>query len=190
MTALNMELASHIERWTHHSFPLTAGTKSWKGGLAVIDTATGKVKPGAAAAGLIYIGKFDESVDASAAEKPVSVDLGMEIEVVWWNNDGTVTAAMVGGVCYVQDDQTVTATATTRSLAGRVWLVDAIYGVAVQKVPGLGIAAPAAAEAVAEDAGEGDAPPPSPSAKSPLSSHAPPTSPSTPHAQTPSHGRK
>lgn len=185
MTALIMERASRIERWTHHPFPLAAGTKAYKGGLAAIDTATGKVKPGVAAAGLIYIGKFDETIDASAAEQQVSVDLGMEIEVVWWNNDtgAPVTAAMVGGPCYVLDDQTVTSLSTSRSLAGRVWLVDAIYGVAVQKVPGLGISAPALAEGGEADAegGEADSEPPPASPSGSFKSSTP---------QTPSHGSR
>lgn len=178
MTALIMERASHIERWTHHGFTLTAGTKAWKGGLAVIDTATGKVKPGVAGAGLLYIGKFDETVDATLAEKNVSVDLGMEIEVVWWNNDtgAPITAAMVGGPCYVLDDQTVSSVGTSRSLAGRVWLVDAIYGVAVQKV-----SQPFAAPALAlSDDEVDDRPTDRPGAPAkPTSSPTPPTSTST-----------
>lgn len=136
MTALANERMSMIERWTHHKFPLTNGTKAYKGGLCVLDTTTGKVKPGVPGTTLLYIGKFDETIDATAGEKLVNVDLGMEIEVVWWNNDtvAPITAVMVGGPAYVLDDQTVSATGTGRALAGRVWLVDGLRGVAVQKI--------------------------------------------------------
>lgn len=164
MTALLMERASHIERWTHHSFQLAVGTKAFKGGLCVLDTTTGKVKPGAAGTSFLYIGKFDETVDATLAEKPVSVDLGVEIEVVWWNNDtvAPVTAVMLGLGAFVVDDQTVSSVATGRSMAGRIWAVDALYGVAVQK-----LSQPAGAPVVedggaARDAGRDDADTPTP----------------------------
>lgn len=171
-----------FERWTYHLFPLTVGTKAWKGGIAVLDTATGKVKPGVTGTGLLYIGRFAESVDASAAEKPVNVDLSPEIEVVWWNNDtgGAITATMVGGPAYVLDDQTVTATATGRSLAGRVWAVDALRGVAVQRVSQTTAAALVAADETEDDDDAPTVPPLPPSAKPDASK--PPTTPTAPAA--------
>jgi hypothetical protein len=134
-----------MERWTFKQFPLASGKKAYKGGIAVIKQSTGKCEPASAAAGLLHIGKFAESIDASAAEKLVNVDLGLEIEVCWWTNDTTapVTADKVGSICYLLDDQTVSIDGTSRSIAGRVWAVDATKGVAVQKL-GLIVTPPAA----------------------------------------------
>jgi len=135
MTALAQARMSLIERWTHHLFTLAIGNKAWRGGMACIDVSTGLCEPGHVEADLVYIGKFDEDVDATAAPKPVNVDLGVEIEVVWWNNDtvAPVLANMLLLNCSILDDQTVSADPAGRSVAGRVWAVDAVKGVAVQK---------------------------------------------------------
>ncbi len=136
MTALANERMSGVERWTHKQFPLAVGNKAWKGGIATIDLSTGKCEPGHVESDLANLGKFNETVDATAAEKLVDVDLGMEIEVVWWANDAVspVTAAMLLSLCYIMDDQTVSSDGSGRSAAGRVWAVDSVRGVAVQKV--------------------------------------------------------
>jgi len=96
----------------------------------------GKVVPGQAADTLLHIGTFAQDVDATAAEQLVNVDLGTEIEVRWWANSsvGTIDEADLGALCYIEDDQTVTITATGASLAGRIWAVDPLMGVAVQKL--------------------------------------------------------
>jgi hypothetical protein len=136
VTALIQERMSSMERWTHRLFPLAVGNKAWKNGMAVIDLSTGKCEPGHVESDLLYIGKFDRTVDASLAEAMVNVNLGMEIEIEWWANDtvSPVTAAMLCSLCYILDDQTVSSDGSGRSQAGRVWGVDAIKGVAVQKV--------------------------------------------------------
>jgi hypothetical protein len=132
-----MERMSCFERWTYKEFPLAAGAKAFQGGIATIDLSTGKCEPGHAEADLFVIGKFAETVDATAGEKLVNVNLGMEIEVEWWNNspDNAIVAANVGSLCYVEDDQTVGILATGMALAGRIWAVDSVRGVAVQKLP-------------------------------------------------------
>lgn len=136
MTALAMERMSVFERWTYQMFTLAAGTKAYKNGIAVIALGTGRVRPGRAAATDLVIGKFNETVDATAGEKLVHVNLGVEIEVEWWDNSAAapVAATDVGQLCYVEDDQTVSMTATGTSVAGRVWRVEAGRGVAVQKL--------------------------------------------------------
>lgn len=138
MTALTKERMSAMEKWTFKQFALAVGNKAFKNGLAAIDQSTGKCEPGHAEGDLFPIGKFAETIDATSAEKQVNVYLQEEIEIEWWKNDtGTpVTAAMLTSVCYVLDDQTVTADATGASVAGRVWAVDATKGVAVQKLSG------------------------------------------------------
>jgi hypothetical protein len=136
MTALVRSRQSSHERWTHHLFPLTATTKAFKNGRAVIDLSTGKVRPAAAGQGLLHIGKFDEDIDASSVEKPVNVNLEIEIEVEWLENDtaSPVLLTQRGQLCYLLDDQTVTSAAAGLAVAGRVWDVDSVKGVAVQKL--------------------------------------------------------
>lgn len=136
MTALARERQSSHERWTYHLLPLMAGYKAYKGARAGIDLATGKVRPMAAGQGLIHIGQFARTIDATSAEKPVNVNLGMEVEVDWLEND-TVSPVLVtsrGQLCYFLDDQTVTAASAGNAVAGRVWDVEAGRGVAVQKL--------------------------------------------------------
>lgn len=127
---------SNVERWTHKQFPLAVGNKAFKGGFATIDLSTGKCEPGHIESDLAAIGKFNETVDATLVEKLVDVDLGTEIEVVWWANDtvSPVTAAMLLSVAYILDDQTVSSDGSGRSVAGRVWGVDSVRGVAIQKI--------------------------------------------------------
>lgn len=136
MTALAKERMSSIERWGFKQFTLASGTKAWKNGMACIELSTGKVVPGVLDATLLYIGKFAETVDATAGDKLVNVELGKEIEVIWWANDSVapVDAGDIGNLCYIADDQTVSMTSTGASIAGRVWAVDSIKGVAVEKL--------------------------------------------------------
>lgn len=130
MTALNNQRMRDFERWTYKSFLLAAGTKAWKHGIAVLRA--GKVYPGNASDGL-FIGVFNENIDATLGDRPVHVNLGVEIEVEWFANDGSIAADDIGDVAHVIDDQTL-GLAGTGALAGRIWAVDAIRGVAVQKL--------------------------------------------------------
>jgi hypothetical protein len=134
MAALTQARMQTIERWTHHLFPLAVGNKAWPGGAAGIDQSTGKVEPMHAEADLLYIGNFEETVDATAAEAMVQIDLGIEIEVRRYANDAgnLVDAGDVGSLCNFLDDQTVTMAAGP--IAGRVWDVHPTLGVAVQKL--------------------------------------------------------
>lgn len=137
MTALANERMSSTERWTRKQFPLAVGNKAWKNGIACADLSSGKVEPGHGEADLLVIGRFAETIDATAAEKLVNVDLGMEIEVVWYENataGDAVVAADLFNLCYVLDDQTVTRTPGGRPVAGRIWAVDSARGVAVEKL--------------------------------------------------------
>lgn len=128
------------ERWKQHLFPLSAGETAWKGGMACLDTSSGEVVPGQASTTLIPIGVFAQDKDNSAGGSaiPVNVDLFYEITVTWWVNDtGTaVVSSDVGGNCYILDDNTVTGDNSGASIAGRVWLVDTVKGVAVEALHG------------------------------------------------------
>lgn len=127
-----MERQQIIERWTHRQFTLATGNKAEKGKPLMGDPATGRVRVGGVATGLVPIGYADETIDATAAEKPVTVDLGIEIELRWLDNAGGITAADVFKICYLASDQSVTLTATGNSIFGRIWAVDPSRGVAVQ----------------------------------------------------------
>lgn len=140
MTALNHERMSSREAWTYKQFILTSGTKAWKNGIAGIDLGSGKVVPASTRADLIVIGKFAETVDASAADKPVNVNLAREVWVEWYANDASSIAQTdLGALCYLKDDQSVTITATGASVAGRIWAVDSTKGVAVELLPYAGL---------------------------------------------------
>jgi len=137
MTALSNEKMSQTERWGSHLFPLAVGNKGWKNGIAALDLSTGKVEPGHIESDLFVIGRFAETIDATSAEKQIQVNLGREIEIEWFANGGTgsaCVAADVGNLCYVDDDQTVTITASGRSVAGRIWAISATQGVAVERL--------------------------------------------------------
>lgn len=141
MTALIQERATPTERWTRKQFALAVGNKAWKNGKVVLNLATGKVVPGGAVGtNFLDIGRFAETVDATAVEKLVDVHLGREIEIERWANSGTnpLLATDVGSLCYVEDDQTVTKAPTGKVVAGRVWDVDATRGVAVERLAGVG----------------------------------------------------
>lgn len=90
--------------------PLKAGAKSYAGGIAVADG--GYAAPGAAAAGLIALGRFEESVDNSdGADGAVQALVRMR-GCFLYDNSATdaVGAAHVGGPCYIVDDETVAGT--------------------------------------------------------------------------------
>lgn len=136
MTALAKERMASTERWRYKQFPLAVGNKGFKNGAAGIDLSTGKVEPGHAETDLFMIGKFAETIDATSAEKLINVDLCRELEIEWWENSAgsPLDAGDVGGLCYVEDDQTVTGDSSGASVAGRVWAVDSTRGVAVERL--------------------------------------------------------
>lgn len=136
MAALAKARARRQETWKHKVFVLIAGTKAFKGGACVLRT-DGKVQPATSSLGNKSLGVFDDEVDAAAGDKNVAVDLIDELRLEWYSNDvggGAVLATDVGKVVYFLDDQTVTITPTGRSIAGIVWSVDTLNGVAVQKL--------------------------------------------------------
>jgi hypothetical protein len=137
MTALAAERIGSRENWGLIDFTLTSGTKAWKNGMAGLDVTTGKVKPMVAGSTLLFIGKFNRTVDAAAAEKIVSVRLHDEIAAEYWENltaGDAVAATDVGKICYVADDQSVTITPLARQVAGVVLKVST-EGVLVMALP-------------------------------------------------------
>lgn len=138
MTALLKAKSDLMERWTYRQFPLAVSYKAFKNGQAVIDLATGNVRPGAPGKGLFIIGQFAEDVDATSVTKLVNINFGIEKEIHWLANDtvAPVTIAMRGQLCYLLDDQTVTSSPSGASVAGRIWDVSTTKGVAVERAAG------------------------------------------------------
>lgn len=139
MTALVDERQGNSEVWKYQLFTLLSGKVAFKNGMAAIRLGTGKVVPGALESDLFVLGKFAESKDASLADKPVNIDLGREVPIEWFANataGAAVAATDLGALCYILDDQTVSITPQGGSVAGRVWGVDTLKGVAVEKTAG------------------------------------------------------
>lgn len=136
MTALAQERSRRKVTWGSVDLTLTNGTKGYRGGMACIDTTTGKVVPGSASTTLFFLGYFKRTADATGGEVICQVDLDKELNLEWFANataGDAVAATDVGKVCYILDDQTVTITATGHSPAGVVMAVSATDGVLVNK---------------------------------------------------------
>ena len=107
--------------------PIAAAKKIFAGSL-VAANATGYATPGAVAATLTYLGRSEETVDNTGADGALSV-LVRRGKAFKFANSATdaVTQASMGKVCYIEDDQTVSATSATgaRSAAGIVIGVEA-----------------------------------------------------------------
>lgn len=107
---------------------LAATIKVYKGALVVRDTATGYDKPGVTGTGLVARGIADmpepyvDTTGLAAGSRRIQLLTGVALLA----NDGSITAANRGSVCYIVDDQTVAATdgTGTRSVAGVIEDVD------------------------------------------------------------------
>lgn len=108
-------------------YPVKASVKPIQGGIAVLNA--GYAAPGTTAAGLIAVGRFEETVDnTSGANGAVSVQVKRGTFKFGNSSAGDLIAqADVGADCYIVDDQTVAKTngSSTRSVAGKIIAVDA-----------------------------------------------------------------
>ncbi|HEY8136256.1 MAG TPA: hypothetical protein VIF61_00350 [Methylocystis sp.] len=123
MSALTASRATLSEDGVRRRFPVKGGVLIFQGALVVL--AAGLAKPGVAAAGLIALGRAEETVDAStAADGDLFVNVSRGL-FKWENSAGdALTLADVGANAYILDDQTVAKTATDRSSAGLVHQVE------------------------------------------------------------------
>lgn len=122
--------------------PVKATTTIYQGSIVAID-ADGYAIPGKKAAGLKAAGRAEETVENTGKDGEATVRVTRGVFV--FDNSST-TANKVGiadmlGLCYMEDDHTVTKAATGASVAGLVVRVDD-EGVAVEM--GFGRTAPAA----------------------------------------------
>lgn len=125
----------------HLSLPLAIGAKAFPGGIACVDWVAMKLVQGQPGAGLEAIGEFENDVaidnSAGGATVQVLVNLDYEIELKYYDNDtvSPVLAANTFGICFILDDHTVTMNPAGASAIGRIWDVDSVQGVGVQKLP-------------------------------------------------------
>ena len=127
MAALTMarDTAEIAQGAKYLSLPVKGSTTIYQGSLVALD-AEGYAIPGKKAAGLTAAGRAEETVTNSGADGAVSIRVSRGVFV--FNNTGTA-ANKIGskhllGLCYIEDDQTVTALATGASAAGLVVRVD------------------------------------------------------------------
>jgi len=104
--------------------PVAAGVIIYAGTLVALDT-SGNANPAANTSGLKVIGRAEETVDnsdGSAGDLNVNIKRG----IFKYANSGSaaVDANDVGKVCYVEDDTTVTETASNSIKAGIVIALD------------------------------------------------------------------
>lgn len=114
---------------------LTNAVVAEKGKLAAIDTGTGLLTKGGVSTTLVPIGYFDESATGDGAAL-VAVRLFQGVWVHWFDNDSgvPVVAADLLSDVFILDDTTVSGLGTGRSVAGRVWALNTVDGVAVEVV--------------------------------------------------------
>lgn len=93
-----------------------ATTQIWKGSLVALNA--GYAAPGATATSRVAVGRAKTSQLGGASDGLVVIET--EQGTFKWANSGTdaVVAADVGSVVYIEDDQTVSHTATGKSIAG------------------------------------------------------------------------
>ena len=109
----------------------------FQGGHACFDTSTGLVAKAFASTTLIPIGVYAEDQLTVSGQK-VLVLLDRKITARWYANSAStdaIAAAQIGSDVFLADDQTVakTSASSTRSVAGRVWAIDAVKGVLVEQ---------------------------------------------------------
>ncbi len=123
------------EAWAYFEGPLTNAIAVERGEMACIDSSTGLLDKGKVSTTLIPIGYFEEDGTGDGTTN-FRVRLFKELSLHWWDNDsGTpVVAADLGSLCYILDDRTVSGDSTARSVAGRVWAINATLGVLVAMV--------------------------------------------------------
>ena len=109
---------------------MKGGTTIYQGALVALD-ASGYAIPGKKAESLTAVGRAEETVTNTGADGELVIRVARGVFIFENSTSGKITAAEVLGPCYIEDDQTVTKTATSASVAGLVIRVDD-EGVAVE----------------------------------------------------------
>ncbi|MBP5857286.1 hypothetical protein KAJ83_09720 [Marivibrio halodurans] len=127
MTALSNDRNTPMLADGIKEYPVAASTICYAGGLAVLNA--GVIEPATTDTGLVAVGRFEGRYDnsnGSAGDIKAKVRQGV---FRWANSAGgdEITAADIGALAYIVDDQTVAKTDDTgsRSAAGRIEDIDA-----------------------------------------------------------------
>lgn len=105
------------------SYKVKGTTKVLKGTIVVLDA--GYAKGGAAASSLISVGVAAKTVDNTAgADGALEVPVQEGIFKLKNSGTNTIVAANVGGIAYVEDNETVGNVATSMSAAGKIHRLD------------------------------------------------------------------
>lgn len=124
------------------ALPVKGATTIYQGAIVAVD-ANGYAIPGKKAADLKAAGRAEETVENKGGDGDAVIRVSRGTFVFENSTSDKITAADVLGLCYMEDDQTVTKTGTGASVAGLVIRVDD-EGVAVEM--GFGLTAPAASK--------------------------------------------
>lgn len=114
------------------SVAVKANAVIYKGGIVAIDTTTGYAKQGVTATTLVVVGVAEESVDATGlASGALHCNVRQGVFKMVNSSGDPLAITDVGGLCYVEDDQTISKTSggSTQSVAGTFVALDADGGV-------------------------------------------------------------
>lgn len=136
MTATTKDRTT-VEVWNFGQIPpvpLTAATAIPNGVMVMVIAGTGTALNAADTANGIVLGVSTQAVDTTLGHTKCPIKKGR----FWFANDGTITAADIGGVATVLDNQTVSKAATTTNdvPAGIIIGVDATLGVCIDMAGG------------------------------------------------------
>jgi hypothetical protein len=136
MTAAAADRRRRTEFWKNVELTFASGDIGYQGTRVFLNPSTGKcgVVP---APGLISVGVLTDQVDASLADKTCQVDLEEGMWVEFFENatsTDAVAATDVGKLGYHLDDKTIAITPLGKALGGRIWKLDTVKGVAIQKL--------------------------------------------------------
>lgn len=134
MTATTVD-RNTVEVWNLGQLPpipLTASTKIPLGVIVMVVSGTGTALNGANTASGIVVGLSMQLVDTALGHTKCPVKLGR----FWLGNDGSLTAANIGQLAEVIDNQTVGATASNHVIAGMIVGIDATLGVCIDMAGG------------------------------------------------------
>jgi hypothetical protein len=112
------------------SLPMAASTTCHQGGIVMVDT-SGNANPGQTTTSMLAVGRCETPEGASSGQggnnssgAAGAIKIEARQGVFKWDNNGDITAAHIGTVCYVVDDHTVSHANSSQSRAGIVVQLD------------------------------------------------------------------
>jgi hypothetical protein len=120
MTALTKDRSTPYRDGVLVGYPVKAAAKIWGGSLVAIDS-TGNALKASSSTGLACVGIAERMADNTAgANGAETIIVRRGLAKLANSGSAAVTRAHIGAACYAEDDQTVTSSATGKSVAGIV----------------------------------------------------------------------